>query len=256
MRIECASDACRMRIQSNPPPEVAPLLLSVPFVRCNGVCPGGSNVLLTRPNNRKVKHIEGDGNCLFRSFSYIITGSEEHHMDIRCAIVNHMVDIAHLLCGAHVPSQHMSIQQYIAATRMNHSASWETDVEIYTLSHLLHTSVFHLWHGGKEMVKIFIGYIWKCVQCWKGNVHKASKNTLWCGMWCIRMFYLLVNLTSPCIIWIVCTSRVFCKLYKMCSETQELHACDSWVVHMGCFYIHAVYIQYWGRDIHIFKALF
>ena len=142
MHIECASDACRMQIQSNPPPEVAPLLLSVPFVRCNGVCPGGSKVLLTRPNNRKVKHIEGDGNCLFRSFSYIITGSEEHHMDIRCAIVNHMVDIAHLLRGAHVPSQHTSIQQYIAATRMNHSTSWETDVEIYTLSHLLHTSVF------------------------------------------------------------------------------------------------------------------
>ena len=110
-------------------------LIGVPFVRCNGVCPGGPNVPLTQPNNTKVKHIAGDGNCLFWLFSYIITGSEEHHL-------NHMVHIAHLLLGAHVPSQYTSIQQYIAATRMNHSTSWGTDVEIYTLSHLLHTSVF------------------------------------------------------------------------------------------------------------------
>ena len=29
------------------------------------------------------KPVKGDGNCLFRSFSYVITGSEEHHLDIR-----------------------------------------------------------------------------------------------------------------------------------------------------------------------------
>ena len=42
---------------------------------------GGPNAPLTRPNMRSVKRIEGDGNCLFRAFSYnIITGSESQHM--------------------------------------------------------------------------------------------------------------------------------------------------------------------------------
>ena len=48
---------------------------------------GGPNVPLTPPDMRTVKHIRGDGNCLFRAFSYIITGSEEQHMAVRTAIV-------------------------------------------------------------------------------------------------------------------------------------------------------------------------
>ena len=43
-----------------------------------------------------------DGNCLFRALSYVITGSEDDHMAIRVAILNHMTSIAHLLLGVHV----------------------------------------------------------------------------------------------------------------------------------------------------------
>lgn len=102
-------------------------MLGVQFVRCNEVCPGGPNVSLAQPRNRKVKHIAVDGNHLFWSFSYIIAGSEEH---IHCAIVYHMVGNAHLLLSCHVPSQFTSIQQYTAATRMNHSRSWGTTLMI------------------------------------------------------------------------------------------------------------------------------
>ena len=41
------------------------------------VRPGGPNVPLTRPDIRSLKRIQGDGNCLFRALSYIITGYEE-----------------------------------------------------------------------------------------------------------------------------------------------------------------------------------
>ena len=136
-------------------------------------------------------------------------------MEIRCAIVNHMVGIAHLLLGPHVPSQYTSIQQYIAATRMNHSTSWGTDVEIHTVTLTANIS-FHLWHGSKEMVKIFIRDTWKCVQCWKGDVYKTSKSTLWCGMWCVWMF-ICSWISHPCIICIVSTAWVICKLYKKTS---------------------------------------
>ena len=31
-----------------------------------------------------------DGNCLFRALSYVLTGSEDDHMAIRVAILNHL----------------------------------------------------------------------------------------------------------------------------------------------------------------------
>ena len=38
-----------------------------------------------------VKPVKGDGNCLFWSFSYVITGSEEHHLEIRRWVVHKFV---------------------------------------------------------------------------------------------------------------------------------------------------------------------
>ena len=48
---------------------------------------GGPDVILTRPDLRFLRSIGGDGNCMFRSLSYVISGSEEHHFEIRLAIV-------------------------------------------------------------------------------------------------------------------------------------------------------------------------
>ena len=61
---------------------------------------GGPNISLTRSDMRTVKRIEGDGNCPFRAFSYLITGSESQHMAVR---LNHMINIAHLILDHHVP---------------------------------------------------------------------------------------------------------------------------------------------------------
>ena len=59
--------------------------LGLVYCRPNGVIPGSHATLLTLPN---IFHdICGDGNCLFRSFSLIITGSLEQHMLVRAAIV-------------------------------------------------------------------------------------------------------------------------------------------------------------------------
>ena len=59
-------------------------LLSIPFVCSNNVCQGGAAVVLKCPQNT------GDGNCLFRSFSYLITGNQTHYHGVRLAIVAHM----------------------------------------------------------------------------------------------------------------------------------------------------------------------
>ena len=65
--------------------------LGLRFVRPFECTSGGPNVVLTRPITTSLKRIGGDGNCLYRSFSYIITGSEAQHFELRSAIVAHML---------------------------------------------------------------------------------------------------------------------------------------------------------------------
>ena len=36
---------------------------------------------------RKLLHIQGDGNCFFRALSYILNGTEDHHISVRATLV-------------------------------------------------------------------------------------------------------------------------------------------------------------------------
>ena len=116
--------------------------LGVQFVLSNRLRPGGPNVDLRPPNH--IKRIRGDGNCLFRSFSYIITGSEEQHMAVRIAILNHMIDIAHFLLGHHIPPQYSSVQDYIQDKGMDQPHIWGTEIEMFTLAHLITNLCIHI----------------------------------------------------------------------------------------------------------------
>ena len=51
----------------------------------NGIASGSPSTPLTNPTG--FKNIRGDGNCMFRAFSFIITGSEDQHMLVRHAII-------------------------------------------------------------------------------------------------------------------------------------------------------------------------
>ncbi len=136
--------------------------LGLQYCGPNGVTPGDSNVPLTRPTN--FKRIVGDGNCLFRSFSLILTGSEEQHLAIRGAIVQHMRTIGdaiwphqiapllrqiqnlgevHLVGSVYTDAEwELGIEQYIAATRMNQNRAWGSEVEVMALAHLLDTPIY------------------------------------------------------------------------------------------------------------------
>ena len=52
--------------------------LGLRFIKSNGCTGGGTDVPLRAP--RSMHRIQGDGNCLFRAFSYAITGSERQHL--------------------------------------------------------------------------------------------------------------------------------------------------------------------------------
>ena len=56
------------------------------FVRVFNCQSGGAEVILRRPDLRTLHDVQGDGNCLFRAMSFVITGCESQHMEIRNAI--------------------------------------------------------------------------------------------------------------------------------------------------------------------------
>ena len=114
--------------------------LGLVYVGPNRVTPGGPDTDLKPPN--QFKRIAGDGNCLFRTFSFILTGSEDQHMAVRQAILDHMVRTAHLLLFQHTRSSHTSVQSYIASSEMDHFGIWGTETEILALAHMLQTDIY------------------------------------------------------------------------------------------------------------------
>ena len=134
-------------------------LLGLGFCGPNRITPGSPNAPLANPVG--FKNIRGDGNCMFRSLSFIITGSEDQHMHVR---IRHMRDIGNVLWESQISpllnnlrsigevsvgnnqspnADHMAgINEYIAATRMDHDKTWGSEVEIMVLAHLLDTAVY------------------------------------------------------------------------------------------------------------------
>ena len=127
--------------------------------------PGGPDVVLTCPNRRSLRKIVGDGNCLFRALSYIITGCEEQHFALRTAIIQHMLSIPHMFEGYGAdgemnclnlflyPDQYDSLDDYIQRSRIDCDSVWGTNVEMASLAHILGAPVYcydatgsrHIW---------------------------------------------------------------------------------------------------------------
>ena len=73
--------------------------LGIRFVCSAGFQPGGPDTVLTRPDLRSLRNVQPDGNCCFRALSYVTTGTEAQHMEIREAILSYMLSIENLLIG-------------------------------------------------------------------------------------------------------------------------------------------------------------
>ena len=71
-------------------------LLGIRFVCSTGFQSGSPDTVLTRPDLRSLRNVGADGNCYFHALSYIITGSETQHMEIREGILSYMLTIQHL----------------------------------------------------------------------------------------------------------------------------------------------------------------
>ena len=113
--------------------------VGVNFVTKCDLGEGGPNVPLTHP--RRCRLTKGDGNCLFRSFSYLITGTEQQHAQVRRAILSHLRVIERWMLP-HFSDRGLSATAYIEGTDMDRNGTWGSDVEILTLAHVLNTCVY------------------------------------------------------------------------------------------------------------------
>ena len=68
--------------------------------------------ILTKPAT--LHNILGDGNCLFRALSYVITGRQVYHTVVRYKILDHMRTIENQL----LPHMNMSLSNYIQLSGM------------------------------------------------------------------------------------------------------------------------------------------
>ena len=111
------------------------------------------DTILTRPDLRTLKQIAGDGNCLFRAISFIITGSEQQHSRLRDILVGYMLSIPHLLIGQGPDGQrnyidmltsteHLTIAEYLQSTAIDRDGTWGSAIEIACLSHMLDVLIY------------------------------------------------------------------------------------------------------------------
>ena len=104
---------------------------------------------ISKPLNKPIKlyNIIGDGNCLFRALSYIITGRQIYHMTVRHKILEHMRSIENLL----LPHMNMSLNNYFLASGMANETVWGTDTETFAASSLLSTDIYVYTNTGSNM---------------------------------------------------------------------------------------------------------
>ena len=73
---------------------------------------GGPDVILTRPDDTSLRNVGADGNCLFRSLCYVITGSEAQHYELRSELISYMLSIPELLCGIGADGHRNYLEEY------------------------------------------------------------------------------------------------------------------------------------------------
>ena len=116
--------------------------LRLRFVSENGSVPGGPDVPLTHSvHGRKMNP---DGNCLFRALSYIITGSERQHFQLRSLIVEHVQFLTDHSLPDNLRDNLMmlhSLEAHIARTNMALDFVWGTDIEVAIACHLLDVNI-------------------------------------------------------------------------------------------------------------------
>ena len=101
--------------------------------------------------------IGGDGACLFRAFSYALTGSEDSRRDIRTKICDVINEDSDGLFRQLIPAKYQSTAHYVSNTGMDCPQTWGTDIEIWAFANLsgFAVRVFMFSTGNTPKVQLF-----------------------------------------------------------------------------------------------------
>ena len=81
----------------------------------------------------------GDGNCYFRSISYILSGVEKFHLEVRKAVC----DFIKVFDGDLKPFLRRGEgEAYIKESNMTKSGTWATETEIFATAKIMKRNVF------------------------------------------------------------------------------------------------------------------
>ena len=115
--------------------------------------PRSGYALLTpflRNQERVIDRVLGDGNCLFRALSSQLTGSQEHHLELRKAITHFEQKNEKVFSPLHTSINCTVFQDHLQNIRK--SCVWGTLVEILAFSSLFQVDVFvasDTYHPGR-----------------------------------------------------------------------------------------------------------
>ena len=94
-----------------------------------------SEVLPTSSKDCKTMPIKGDGNCLFRSLSYVLTGSQDAHAKLRKLLCDYMLQ--HKQRIDIISDTH----DYVNASKMQTLGTWGTETELIAFASLIYTNI-------------------------------------------------------------------------------------------------------------------
>ena len=94
-------------------------------------------------------NILGDGNCFFRSISYLLLGQEVKHDVIRASIIEYIMDPNNYdKLRSYIPQHYPSGEEYIQGEALAHLTTWATEVELFACAQLSDKDVVcycHRW---------------------------------------------------------------------------------------------------------------
>ncbi|KAI6649826.1 hypothetical protein LOD99_6376 [Oopsacas minuta] len=108
------------------------------------------NSQMNRPLNyyipSRTQYIPGDGNGLFSSLAYSVSGSPDNSHIIRKCIVDSMSSSLKEKCGKFItnkyPNTYRNTIDYIYKTNIKGNGVWGGDLELFTAAHLFKTDIW------------------------------------------------------------------------------------------------------------------
>ena len=113
---------------------------NIVFRAWNGTETGGTDILARAPSS--VHDTIGDGNCLFRTISFIMSGSEDNHLEVRKALVQHMEESSSLNVSLPQLFDAHTVHEWIIQNGMRNSGTWGSQIEIRAASHWLRIPIY------------------------------------------------------------------------------------------------------------------